>query len=60
MRRRGPSLNERLGFVYAPKLLEPLSMDLKAMHRIDNLAFGVPDEKIVGSFEKLDETYFKA
>ena len=42
---RGIALSQSLSVrcVYAPVELEPLKDDLKAMHRIDDLRFGSPE-----------------
>jgi valyl-tRNA synthetase len=56
---RGLALSEQFtAFVYAPVQLEPLKEDLKAMHKIVNLAFGKPENK--DKFEELSEGIFVA
>ncbi|WP_243678225.1 class I tRNA ligase family protein [Vulcanisaeta distributa] len=49
----GLSLNEPIeGVIYAPEVLKPLEIELKAMHKIREIKFGKP----VGNYEVLDES----
>ncbi len=40
------------GVIYAPEVLKPLELELKAMHKIREIRFGRP----TGSYEVLDES----
>nr|MCG2895632.1 class I tRNA ligase family protein [Vulcanisaeta sp.] len=51
--RAGLSLNEAIeGIVYAPEILKPLEVELRAMHKIRELRFGKPEGS---NYETLDE-----
>ena len=52
---RNIALREGIKRVYASKTLDPLKADLKAMHKIEALFFGVPSE--TEAFEVIGEVY---